>query len=86
MTLPRGFPGASDGKESACNVGDPSSIPGSGRSPREGNGYLLRILAWKIPWTKKAGGPQSRGWKKSDMTEQLILSPSSERINVAVRM
>ena len=27
----------SDGKESACNAGDPSSIPGSGRSPGEGN-------------------------------------------------
>ena len=35
-----GFPGDSDGKESACNVGDLSSIPGLGRSPREGNGNL----------------------------------------------
>ena len=33
-----GFPGGSDGKASACNVGDPVSIPGSGRSPGEGNG------------------------------------------------
>ena len=33
-----GFPGSSAGKESACNAGDPSSIPGSGRSPGEGNG------------------------------------------------
>ena len=32
-----GFPGGSDGKESACNTGDLSSIPGSGRSPGEGN-------------------------------------------------
>ena len=32
-----GFPGASDGKESVCNAGDPSLIPGSGRSPGEGN-------------------------------------------------
>ena len=32
------FPGGSDGKASAYNVGDPGSIPGSGRSPREGNG------------------------------------------------
>ena len=36
-----GFPGGSDGKESASN-GDPDSIPGSGRSPREGKGYLLQ--------------------------------------------
>ena len=33
-----GFPGGSDSKESACNAGDPGSIPGSGRSPGEGNG------------------------------------------------
>ena len=33
--------GGSDGEESACNAGDPGSVPGSGRSPREGNGYPL---------------------------------------------
>ena len=32
------FPGGSDGKASACNAGDPGLIPGSGRSPGEGNG------------------------------------------------
>ena len=32
------FPGSSDDKESACNTGDPGLIPGSGRSPGEGNG------------------------------------------------
>ena len=37
-----GFPGGSDSKESACDVGDPHSIPGSGRSPAEGNGYPLQ--------------------------------------------
>ena len=36
-----GFPSGSDGKESACNAGDLSSIPGSGRSPGEENGYPL---------------------------------------------
>ena len=36
-----GFLGSSDGKESACNGGDLSLIPGSGRSPGEGNGYKL---------------------------------------------
>ena len=36
-----GFPDDSDGKESACNAGDPGSIPGSGRSPGEGNGNPL---------------------------------------------
>ena len=38
----RGFPGDLDGKESACNTGDPGSIPGSGRSRGEGNGNPLQ--------------------------------------------
>ena len=37
-----GFPGSSDNKESACNVGDPGSIPGSGRYPGEENGNPLQ--------------------------------------------
>ena len=37
-----GFPGGSDSKVSVCNAGDPSSIPGSGRSPGEGNGNPLQ--------------------------------------------
>ena len=42
FNLSLGFLGGSDGKESACNAGDPSSIPGSGRSPGEGNGNSLQ--------------------------------------------
>ena len=38
----RGLPGGSDGKEFACNGGDLVSIPGSGRSPGECNGYPLQ--------------------------------------------
>ena len=38
----QGFPGGSDNKVSACNVGDPGSIPGLGRSPGEGNGNPLQ--------------------------------------------
>ena len=37
-----GFPGGSDGKESACIAGDLNLIPGLGRSPGEGNGYPLQ--------------------------------------------
>ena len=37
-----GFPGDSDGKESACNVGHLGLIPGWGRSSAEGNGYPLQ--------------------------------------------
>ena len=37
-----GFPGGSEGKESACSIGHEGSIPGLGRSPEEGNGYPLQ--------------------------------------------
>ena len=43
----QGFPGGSDGKESACIVGDPGSITGSERSPGEGNGYPLQYSCLK---------------------------------------
>ena len=44
-----GFPGSSDGKVSACTVGDPGSIPGSGRSPGEGNGNSLQYSCLENP-------------------------------------
>ena len=42
LTLIKGFPCGSAGKESACNAGDLGSIPGLGRSPGEGKGYPLQ--------------------------------------------
>ena len=42
MSCTSHFPGDSDGKESACNVGDLGLIPGSGRSPGESNGNPLQ--------------------------------------------
>ena len=48
----KGFPGGSDGRESACNEGDLGSIPGLGRSS---------ILAWSIAWAEEPGGLQSMG-------------------------
>ena len=56
-----GFPGGSDGNESACNAGDPDSIPGSGRAPGAGNGTHSSILAWRIPRTEEPGRLQSMG-------------------------
>ena len=47
--------GGSDGKESACSTGDPGSIPGSGRSPGEGNGNPLQYSCLRIPWTEGPG-------------------------------
>ena len=59
-----GFPDDSDHKESACNAGDPGSIPGLGSS-LEGNGTHSSILAWKISWTEELGGElQSRGLQR----------------------
>ena len=42
LTFPKGFPGSSAGKESTCNAGDPSLIPGMGRSTEEGISYPLQ--------------------------------------------
>ena len=49
-----GFPGSSDGKASACNEGDPSLIPGLGRSPGEGNGNPLQHSRLENPMDGEA--------------------------------
>ena len=43
----------SDGKESTCNAGDPSSTPGLERSLEKGMSTHSSILAWRIPWTEE---------------------------------
>ena len=66
-----GFPGGSVSKESACSAGDLGLIPGSGRTPGEGNGNPLQYscLENPIPWTEAPGGLQFMGSQESDMTE-----------------
>ena len=57
------FPDGSIGKESPCNEGntrDVGLIPGSGRSPGEGNSNPLQYLAQVIPWTEDPGVLQSK--------------------------
>ena len=49
-----GFPGGSDGKASACNVGDPDLSPGSGRSPGEGNDTPLQHSCLENPMDRGA--------------------------------
>ena len=49
-----GFPGGSDVNESAGNAGDMGSIPGSGRSPGEGNGYSLQYSCLENPMDRGA--------------------------------
>ena len=79
------FPGSSAGKESACNAGDPSSIPRSGRSPGEGIGYPLQysrasqvaqmvknLPAMQETWVR------SLGWEdplEEDMTTPPVFLP-----------
>jgi len=48
------LPGGSDDKESACNAGDLSLIPGSGRSPGEGNGNPLQYSCLQNPMDRGA--------------------------------
>ena len=56
-----GFSGGSDGKESACNAGDPDLIPGLGRSPKGGHDNLLQYTCLENPQTEESGGLQSMG-------------------------
>ena len=53
-------PDGSEVEVSACNVGDLGLIPGSGRSPGEGNGNPLQYSCLEIPWAKEPGALQSR--------------------------
>ena len=77
MTLP-----ITTGKESACNAGEPSSIPGLGISPREGIGYLLQY-SWaslvaqmvKIPPAVRETWARSLGWE--DPLEEGMATHSS---------
>ena len=72
-----GFPGGSNCKESACN-GDLGSIPGSGRSPGEGNGKPLQYSCQESSHGQRSlVGYSPQDHKESDMTEQL--SKHSER-------
>ena len=80
-----GFPDSSVGKEFACNAGDPSWIPGSGRSAGEGIGYPLQhsrasLVAQlvKNPPTMRETWVQSLGWEdppeKGKTTHSSILA------------
>ena len=77
-----GFPGGSDGKESVCSAGEPGSIPGSERFPKEGNEKPLQCLensmgrgAWKATYSP-------RGHRELDSTEQLTF-PHFHIINLS---
>ena len=70
--------GGSVGKESACNAGDRSWIPGSGRSPGEGNSYLLQYSCLENPTDRGAWQTTVQRVKKgTDTTEWFSLPLSS---------
>ena len=64
-----------EGKESTCNAGDPGSIPGSVRSPGEGNGDPLQYSCLENPMNREAWWATVHGVAKNE-TEQLTLSLS----------
>ena len=77
-----GFPGSSAGKESACNEGDPGSIPGSGRSPEERMGYALQYSwAFLVAQTVKNPPAMQETWVRSlgweDLLEESMATHSS---------
>ena len=65
------FLGGSEGKQYACDAGDPSSIPGLRRSPGEGNGYPFQFLPGELNGQRSLTGYSPRGHKELDTTERL---------------
>ena len=71
-----GFPCDSDGKESACNAGDPDSVPGSGRPLGRGNGNPLQYSC--------LGNPMDRGvWRATLVKSRTPLNPFTFMLKIA---
>ena len=75
-SLDHSFPGGSEVKVSSCNAGDLGSIPGLGRSPREGNGNPLQYSCLENPMDGEAWGPQSMGSQRVGHNWATLLSLS----------
>ena len=69
-----GFPGGSDGKESAISVGDLGSIACLGRSPGEGSGNPLQVSCLENPKDRGTGQASVHGISELDSVEQLTFS------------
>ena len=86
-----GSHGGSDGKESACNAEDPSSILGSGRSPAEGNGNPLQYSCLGNPMDRGAWWATVHGVSKSILAMESysafkrkeILMNATARVNLS---
>ena len=86
-----GFSHGFNCKESACNMGDPGSIPESGNPLKEEMATHSSILTWTIPWTEEPSRLQSMGWQRvrydwgTDTHDQLRRLLLSLLINFALR-
>ena len=80
------FPGGSASEESACNAGDLGSIPGLGRSPGEGNSYLLQYSGLENSMERGAWQAIYSPWgcKELDMTERLPHTHTHFTYNVLI--
>ena len=70
-----GFPGSSDSKESACNAGDPGSIPRLGRSPAEENGSPLQYTCLENSMDRGAQQATFHGLQRATTYNLPMLSP-----------
>ena len=79
--ITQGFPGGSEVKASACNAGDLGSIPGSGRSPGEGNGKPLQYSCPENPMDRGAWWATVHGVEKSwtRLSTHAATQPSSHK-------
>ena len=74
ISYKQGFPGDSDGKESACNAGDLGSIPGSGKIPLRRKWLpTLVFLPREFQGQRRLAGYSPWGRRESDTAEQLTL-------------
>ena len=78
------FPSGSNGKDSACSARDAISIPGSGRSPGEGNGYSRQYSCLENSIDRGARKATVHGVAESDMTEWLRLSLLQKLLSVLI--
>ena len=85
------MPGGLDGKESACNVGDPDSTPGSGRSPGKGSGIpfqysCLENSMYREAWQAIAHGVAKSHTQLSEATKEAQSIPTYKRKNRSLHM
>ena len=73
-----GLPFGSDSRESSCNTGDPSSMPGLGRSPGERNGHPLQYSGLKNPMDRGAWWATVHGVTESDTKLKYLHEGSQE--------